>query len=84
MVEEFMEANKETMETAFKGFKDYEISKVQRLVDWIKSPVEFDRNAAIRNFLAFIEEGDRRNQTNFLETFPELNTFWTQCKDTHG
>jgi len=80
----FMEANKETMETAFKGFKDYEISKVQRLVDWIKSPVEFDRDAAIRNFLAFIEEGDRRNQTNFLETFPELNTFWTQCKETHG
>lgn len=79
----FMEANKESV-PAFEGFKDYEISKVQRLVDWIKSPVEFDRDAAIRNFLAFIEEGDRRNQTNFLETFPELNTFWTQCKDTHG
>jgi pyruvate-formate lyase-activating enzyme len=81
---EFMTAHKETLETAFKGFKDYEISKVQRLVDWIKSPIEFDKETAMKNFYAFINEGDRRNQTNFLETFPELNTFWTQCKDTHG
>jgi pyruvate-formate lyase-activating enzyme len=81
---EFMKANKETMETAFKGFKDYEISKVQRLIDWIKSPTEFDTEAAMKNFYMFIEEGDKRNQTNFLETFPELNTFWTQCKAKNG
>jgi hypothetical protein len=81
---EFMKANKETMETAFKGFKDYEISKVQRLIDWVKSPTEFDTDAAMKNFYLFIEEGDKRNQTNFLETFPELNTFWTQCKAKHG
>jgi pyruvate-formate lyase-activating enzyme len=81
---EFMIAHKETIETAFKGFKDYEISKVQRLVDWVKSPIEFDKEIAKKNFYAFITEGDRRNQTNFLETFPELNTFWTQCKDAYG
>ena len=33
---EFMKDNIETKETHFKGFKDFEISKVQRLIDWIK------------------------------------------------
>lgn len=81
---EFMKANRETMETAFKGFKDYEISKIQRLVDWIKSPADFDLNEAKKNFYMFINESDKRNQTNFLQTFPQLNTFWEECKEIHG
>lgn len=80
----FMEQNVETLETAFKGFKDYEISKVRRLIDWIKSPIEFDRDLAMANFYLFIEESDSRNQTNFLETFPELNIFWNKCKAAYG
>ena len=44
---QFMRANVETEETPFKGFKDYEISKVQRLIDWIRSPVEFDKELAM-------------------------------------
>lgn len=81
---EFMKSNKETFETAFKGFKDYEISKVQRLIDWIKSPIEFDKDTAMRNFYTFIVEGDRRNNTEFLKTFPELKTFFKECKNKHG
>jgi len=32
---EFMKTHKETWSTRFKGFKDFEIDKVQRLIDWI-------------------------------------------------
>jgi diketogulonate reductase-like aldo/keto reductase len=38
----YMKANIETEATRFKGFKDFEISKVQRLIDWIKTKPEFD------------------------------------------
>jgi hypothetical protein len=82
-VKKFMELNKETIKTAFKGFKDYEISKVQRLIDWIKSPVEFDKTTAMKNFYLFYKEYDKRNDTEFLEYFPELENFWNECKETH-
>jgi len=82
-VKKFMELNKETIKTAFKGFKDYEISKVQRLIDWIKSPVDFDKTTAMKNFYLFYKEYDKRNHTEFLEYFPELENFWNKCKETH-
>lgn len=81
---EFMKDNRETFDTSFKGFKDYEISKVQRLIDWINSPIEFDKDIAMRNFYTFIVEGDNRNNTQFLETFPELTGFFNECKNKHG
>lgn len=73
---EFMEKHRESSDNLFKGFRDHEISKVKRLIDWIKSPVEFDVATAKQNFKLFINESDHRNQTNFLQTFPELNTFY--------
>jgi hypothetical protein len=81
---EFMNANKETMQTRFKGFKDFEISKIQRLIDWVKTPAEFNKNTQMKNFYMYFLEKDKRHNTNFLETFPELTTFWQQCKDTNG
>jgi hypothetical protein len=75
---------KETENSRFRGFKDFEISKVQRLIDWIKSPSQFDKETHMKNFYLFIQEQDKRRETNFLETFPELTTFWEQCKDANG
>ena len=70
---EFMRANIETKETAFKGFKDYEIDKVQRLYDWASQPVYDDELARARaDFYAFFKEHDSRRGTNFETTFPEL------------
>ena len=43
----------ETKETHFKGFKDFEISKVQRLIDWVKNNTGFDRELAMKNFYLF-------------------------------
>lgn len=81
---EFMNKHKETMENRFKGFKDFEISKVQRLIDWIKSPPEFDKETQMKNFYLYFTEHDKRRGTDFLKTFPELTTFWKECKDING
>jgi hypothetical protein len=34
-----------------------------------------------KNFYAFFNEHDRRRQTNFLNTFPEMEEFWMECKN---
>ena len=81
---DFMKYNPETKWNEFKGFSDFEISKVQRLVDWIKSNTDFDRNKGMKNFYLFWSEHDKRRGTDFLNTFPELEYFWNQCKDANG
>lgn len=77
----FMLQNKEGHWNQFMGFSDFEVSKVQRLIDWIKSESNFDKAKAMKNFYLFFSEHDRRRGTNFLETFPELEKFWNNCKE---
>ena len=79
---EYMNANKETDASRFKGFKDFEISKVQRLIDWIKSDTGFNRTTAMKDFYLFFSQHDERRGTNFLNTFPELEYFWNECEKT--
>jgi sulfatase maturation enzyme AslB (radical SAM superfamily) len=81
---EYMLANTEGLFNHHKGFKDFEVSKVQRLIDWIKQESNFDKNKAMKNFYMFFTEQDRRRNTNFVNTFPELTDFWNTCKDAHG
>lgn len=78
---DFMKANPETRWNEFKGFSDFEVSKVQRLIDWIKSDTEFDQELAQQNFYLFWNQHDQRNGTSFLNTFPELEYQWNICKD---
>jgi sulfatase maturation enzyme AslB (radical SAM superfamily) len=78
---EFMKVNKETEYTQFKGFSDFEISKVQRLYDWIVSDTNFNIEKAKTNFYLFFSEYDRRNGKDFLTVFPQYQEFWKQCKD---
>ena len=79
----FMRANKETWTTRFKGFKDFEIDKVQRLIDWIRGS-GFDNEAALKNFYLYFAEHDRRRGTEFLSVFPELNNLWKKSKQLNG
>lgn len=79
----FMQTNKETWNTRFKGFKDFEIDKVKRLIDWIKgSP--FENKTALKNFYLYFAEHDHRRGTDFLKEFPELNMLWTKSKQLNG
>lgn len=65
------------------NYKNYEIDKLKRtatmMVEGIKSPS--DQNLINRkDFAIFVDEHDRRRGTNFLETFPEMETFYEFCK----
>lgn len=77
---DFMKNNLENIETRTNGFKDFEVSKIQRLIDWINSPITFNENVARKNFATFIDEYDKRNGTDFKITFPELINFYETCK----
>lgn len=84
--------HKNMMDTSFemmrddggKNFHPYEVSRMQRLVNFMKSPPHTDErinlHTARRDFIAFVDEHDRRRGTNFLETFPGLEGFYQQCK----
>jgi len=74
----WMQAGIETEQTRFKGFKDYEIQRLQRDIDWMKQGTgNADQHKA--DFFMFFNEADRRHGTNFVETFPELKEFWDEC-----
>ena len=61
------------------GFKDYEVLKMQRDLDWmLQGTTDVERKRG--DFYKFFSEHDRRRGTNFLETFPEMEQFWRQCE----
>mgnify|MGYP003347902301 CR=1 FL=1 len=73
----------ETTAEPFKGFKDYEIARLDRDIAWMRSgqqlPAEYiQRNKA--DFYRFFTEHDRRRGTNFLNTFPEMSDWWRECE----
>jgi hypothetical protein len=73
----------ETEDTRFQGFKDYEIARLDRDIAWMrdgqKLSVEYlKRNKA--DFYRFFAEHDRRRGTDFLKTFPEMATWWSECE----
>jgi organic radical activating enzyme len=78
---DFMKYNPETQWNEFKGFSDFEISKVQRLIDWIKSDTGFNKELAAQNFYKFFSQHDARRGTSLLNTFPDLEYFWKECEE---
>jgi hypothetical protein len=68
----------------FEGFKPYEILKLKRdLAIMRETLTEESQSINKRNFYLFINEMDRRRQTNFLQTFPELREYWKSCVKAH-
>jgi len=76
----YMRENKEGRWNQFMGFSDFEVSKVQRLIDWIKSDTGFNVDKAKRDFYMFFSQHDATRGTNFVKSFPELEYFWNDCK----
>ena len=73
----------ETEETRFKGFKDYEIHRLDRDIAWMRDGVNLDPEYVKRcksDFYKFFNEHDARRGTNFLQTFPEMREWWQECK----
>ena len=77
---EWMKTIPEMSDTRYHGFKDYEVQRLQRIVDQM-SPrsTKFD-NSTKADFYKFFAEHDRRRGTNFLLTFPEMSEWWDECK----
>ena len=61
------------------GFSNTEIQKIVRLYDYAIHEDDFDVERNRKDFIKFVDELDKRRDTNFVKTFPELKKFY----DTH-
>ena len=81
-VADWMELNLETAQDPFHGFKDYEVQRLRRDIDWMKDGQTLDPayiNLQRADFYRFFNEHDRRRNTSFIKTFPEMKEFWDEC-----
>ena len=72
-------------DNSFVGFKDYEVQRMQRALDWMQEPQDPEQIKRDRaDFYKFFNEYDRRsvglNRDYFLEVFPGMATFWNECR----
>ena len=79
----YMLKNIETPEDPFHGFKDYELSRLDRDIAWMREgqnmdPAELNKRKG--DFYRFFSEHDKRRNTDFLKTFPEMSAFWRECE----
>lgn len=74
---DFMKENSDVDD--FVGFYDFEIEKAERNLSIFlneKQSTDID----LKNFARYIEQHDKRRNTNFESTFPELIEFLKYCK----
>jgi organic radical activating enzyme len=79
----FIMKNLEDPTRPFKGFKDYELQRLQRVIDWMNEGRNLDPDYVTMqqaDFYKFFNEHDRRRGTDFLKSFPEMSEFWRQCE----
>jgi len=65
-------------------FTDMEYEKFRRVRDYFATAT-YDQNRVKEgrvDFYNWFTEYDRRRNTNFLKTFPEMKNFWDLCKQT--
>jgi organic radical activating enzyme len=64
-----------------RGFQNWEIEKLDRIQYLIKEEPE---ETAVKDFWLFFSEHDRRRNTNFLATFPEMSELYNHSKSLSG
>ena len=67
----------------FDGFKDYEIQRLERDVDWMKKGKKLGEkylHDTRADFYRFFYEYDQRRGLSFEQTFPQMKEFWQECK----
>jgi hypothetical protein len=75
----YMQNNLESPERLYKGFKDYEVSKLDRIIEIMRQkPDDIDRRSA--DFWRFFTEYDRRRKTNLRDTFLEMHQWFDHCQ----
>ena len=78
-VADWMELNLETPADPFHGFKDYEVQRMRRDIAWMREGTD-NAEQKKADFHRFFSEHDRRRNTDFLSTFPEMKSFWQECE----
>jgi organic radical activating enzyme len=67
----------------FDGFKDYEIQRLRRDIDWMKKGKKLHEkylHDTRADFYRFFHEYDQRRGLSFEQTFPQMKEFWQECK----
>lgn len=60
-----------------------EVDQLRRMIDYMNLSVDNIKLNSLRaDFKLFVDEYDNRRNTNFIETFPELTTFYKLCNET--
>jgi hypothetical protein len=77
---DWMKTAMETSDTRFHGFKDYEVQRLQRVVDQMDPKQNKFSQQVKADFYRFFNEHDKRRGTDFLQTFPEMSEWWDECK----
>jgi organic radical activating enzyme len=68
--------------TANRGFFEHEADKLKRIYNIAKdNKIDNWTNVNRKNFIAFVDEHDRRRGTNFLQTFPEYQSVYDKWKN---
>jgi hypothetical protein len=70
-------------ENPLHGFKDYEVQRMQRVIDYMREGCKLDPEYVKiqrANFYRFFNEHDKRRGTDFVKTFPEMIDFYKQCE----
>jgi organic radical activating enzyme len=71
------------MDNPLHGFKDYELHRLQRVIDYMREGCKLDAEYVKlqkANFYRFFNEHDKRRGTGFVRTFPEMYDFWKECE----
>lgn len=76
---DWMEMNLEKPEDPFHGFKDYEVQRLRRDIDWMRAGTDKVEEKKA-DFYRFFSEHDRRRGTDFLKTFPQMTNWWRECE----
>ena len=84
----FMELNRaDEVNIDYRGFKDFEIDKVRRNLEWMKAGSIMDKEELLKaraNFFKFFSQHDERRKTDFLQVFPEMEDWWNICKEAEA
>jgi len=87
---EFMKENMAIFEqdSQIPGFYDFELDRLERLIQYMKSGPNPDENITVEHaradFYRFVNQHDERRGTNFLETFPMLDNFYAECEKEYN
>lgn len=78
---DFMYSNLQGADNPHQGFFEWEADKFARIYEMIKDRIDpISPTAEQKDFVAFVDEHDKRRGTNFLETFPEMAEFYHWIK----